>query len=166
LSSKVFGGSVLVKRINGRKSPLKDQIEGDATSFVPRIKRALVVDTEKFYVLNNVQMKKGYPDFVDISIYIKSIADPEQKRMIEDCHYISSLNISNWQSQMLYPYTHQFVIFDDIKSALTGFGRMMSYRCLAKNKRGDFDPTFDAEKLNWIMEIKEGEFYQGEASGY
>ena len=54
LSSKVFGGSVLVKRLNGRKNPLKDIIEGDATSFVPRIKKVLVVDTEKFYTLNNV----------------------------------------------------------------------------------------------------------------
>jgi hypothetical protein len=66
LASKVFGGSVLVKRINGRSNPLKDQIEGDAASFVPRIRKVLVVDTEKFYTLENVQLKKGFPDFVDI----------------------------------------------------------------------------------------------------
>jgi len=57
---------------------------------------------------------------------------------------------------MLFPYTHQFVLFDDIRDSLTGFGRFMQYRCLGKNKFGDYDPTFDAEKQNWIMEIKEG----------
>jgi hypothetical protein len=92
----VFGGSVLVKRINGKRNPLKDQIEGDATSFVPRIRKALVVDTEKFLVLENVQLKKGFPDFVDISIFIRQITDPNAKRIIENLNYISSLNISNW----------------------------------------------------------------------
>jgi hypothetical protein len=67
---------------------------------------------------------------------------------------------------MLYPYTNQFVIYDDIKDSLTGFGRIMSYRCFATNEHGDYDPTFDAEKQNWIMEIKEGHFYRGMASGY
>jgi hypothetical protein len=67
---------------------------------------------------------------------------------------------------MLYPYTHQFILYDDIKDSLTGFGRFMYYRCLAKNRLGDYDPTFDAEKQNWIMEIKEGQFEIGEANGY
>lgn len=84
LASKVFGGSVLVKRLNGRRNPLRDQIEGDATSFVPRIKKALVVETEKFYLLENVQMKVGFPDFVDIAIFIKTITDPHARRIIEN----------------------------------------------------------------------------------
>jgi len=67
---------------------------------------------------------------------------------------------------MLYPYTNQFVLFDDIKDSLTGYGRFMEYRCFTTNPKGDYDPTFDANKNNWIMEIKEGEFYKGLASGY
>ena len=93
-----------------------------------------------------MQLKKGFPDFVDISIFIRVVNDPNAKRIIENLHYISNLNISNWQSQMLFPYTHQFILFDDIRDSLTGFGRFMHYRCLGKNKFGDYDPTFDAEK--------------------
>ena len=97
LQSKVFGGSVLVKRINGVRNPLKDQIEGDATNFIPRIRKAIVMDTEKFFELKNVQLKKGFPDFVDIQIFIRVVHDQKIKRILENLHYISSLNISNWQ---------------------------------------------------------------------
>ena len=103
---------------------------------------------------------------MDISIYIKAIPDPHQRRIIENLHYVSGLGISNWQSQMLYPYTHQFVLYDDIRESLTGIGRFMQFRCYCKNNFGEYDPTHDADISNWIMEIKEGEFDQGEASGY
>ena len=65
LSSKKFGGSVLVKRLEGKKNPLKEHIESDAQSFLPRFKKAVSVDGEKFFVLENIQVKKGFPDFID-----------------------------------------------------------------------------------------------------
>lgn len=67
---------------------------------------------------------------------------------------------------MLYPYTHQFILFDDIKEVLTGFGRFTYYRCFSKNELGEFDPSFSDAKGNWLMNIKEGEFKQGKADGY
>jgi hypothetical protein len=65
LSSKKFGGSVLVKRIEGKKNPLKERIEGDAAAFMPRFKKAVSVEGEKFYNLENIQIRKGFPDFID-----------------------------------------------------------------------------------------------------
>mgnify|MGYP006100195373 FL=1 len=67
---------------------------------------------------------------------------------------------------MLYPYTHQFILFDDIKEVLNGFGRMTYYRCFVKNALGEFDPSFSDAKGNWLMTIKEGQFKNGMADGY
>jgi hypothetical protein len=36
LASKKFGGSVLVKRLEGKKNPLKDMIDNNSESFAPR----------------------------------------------------------------------------------------------------------------------------------
>jgi len=67
---------------------------------------------------------------------------------------------------MLYPYKHQFLLFDDIKDALTGFGRFIEYRCMSKNRHDQPDPTCDNRKGNWVLKIKEGQFYKGMADGY
>lgn len=68
---------------------------------------------------------------------------------------------------MIYPYDHKFLIFNDIKSALTGYGRMMFYRTFSKDRHGKPDPTVtDCENENWISLIKEGKFNQGMAEGY
>ena len=69
----MFGGSVLVKRLDGKKNCLQDQILKDTANFLPRFKKVVRLDKEKFYHLENVQLKKGFPDFVDIHILIKSI---------------------------------------------------------------------------------------------
>ena len=87
---------------------------------------------------------------------------------------------------MLYPYKHKFLYFDEIKEALTGYGRFIYYRAMQKrNTTGekkknmigvdtfatdpnmiDFDPTHRKTTENWIMSIKEGRFNRGKAEGY
>ena len=87
--------------------------------------------------------------------------------MIESCHEATQSGITNWKAQMIYPYDHKFVIYEDIKSALTGYGRMMFYRTFSKDRHGRPDPTVaDCEDQNWIDKIKEGKFNQGMAEGY
>lgn len=73
LGSKIFGGSVLVKRLEGRKNSLKKEIESNVEDFLPRFKGAIGSNKEKFYTLENVQLQKGAPEFVDIWIYIESV---------------------------------------------------------------------------------------------
>ena len=53
LYSKVFGGSCLVKRINGKKNSLKAKIEENLEHFSNRIQNA-IYDIEKFYFLENI----------------------------------------------------------------------------------------------------------------
>jgi hypothetical protein len=57
---------------------------------------------------------------------------------------------------MLYPYNHQFILYDDIKESLSGFGRIIEFRTYSKNREGNLDPSFAEVKKNWIMNIKEG----------
>lgn len=159
----------MVKRLEGKKNPLKSQIDNGSESFVPRFQKALstVINGEKFFVLENIQLKRGFPEFVDAQIFIKSVKDPHQRRIMDNLHDVSALKVGNWKSQMLYPYTHQFILFDEIKGALNGFGRFTYYRCFSKNEMGEYDPSFSTgSKENWLMEIKEGEFKAGMADGY
>lgn len=89
LGSKVFGGSVLVKRLEGRKNSLKKDIETGLEDFMPRFKGVVGVNKEKFYTLENVQLQKGQPEFVDIFIYIDKIEDPEHKKMLDSLHELT-----------------------------------------------------------------------------
>ena len=61
---------------------------------------------ERFYVLKNVMVKKGYPWFVDIWILIKKsyIRTPVQNKILTDLDKMSRMGMSNWQAQMIYPY--------------------------------------------------------------
>lgn len=87
---------------------------------------------------------------------------------------------------MLYPYKHKFLYFDDIKEALSGYGRFIYYRAMQKRQTKkekeknfinydvdaqhpnviDFDPTHNKTNQNWILSIKEGRFHKGKAEGY
>ena len=69
---------------------------------------------------------------------------------------------------MLYPYNKQFLLFEEIKSALNGYGRFIYFRTFNTNHNGDPDPTFvDINKKdNWIESVKEGEFKEGKANGF
>ena len=166
LGSKVFGGSVLVKRLEGRKNGLKKEIESGVEDFLPRFKGALGSNKEKFYTLENVQLQKGAPEFVDIWIYIESVQDPKQKMMLDSLHDLTQDRICNWKQQMLYPYTHKFLLFEDIASALNGYGRFMYFRSFSKCQKGSVDPTVpNSEQDQWITVIKEGRFINGKAEG-
>ena len=54
LGSKVYGGSVLVKRLDGRKNGLKKEIEAGLEDFMPRLKGTIGRNQEKLYTLENV----------------------------------------------------------------------------------------------------------------
>lgn len=87
--------------------------------------------------------------------------------MIESLHEVTQSRISNWKAQMIYPYKHKFVLYEDIASALTGYGRFMYFRTFSLDHHGTPDPTIaDSQKKNWITVIKEGHFERGEAEGY
>lgn len=75
LGSKVYGGSVLVKRLDGRRNSLKREIETNLEDFMPRFKGVIGQNSEKFYTLENVQLQKGTPEFVDIWMYIDRVED-------------------------------------------------------------------------------------------
>lgn len=45
----------MVKRLNGRKNPLKELMTRDQKSFIPRIRSVVNINKERFYVLENVQ---------------------------------------------------------------------------------------------------------------
>lgn len=177
LSSKIFGGSVLAKRMDGKKNSLKSQITGDLAEFGPRIKNIISSNAEKFFHLENIQLKPDQPEFVDAWILINSIKDPEHKKKIDALNALSEQKLSNWQPQMLYPYKHKFLYWDDIKEALTGYGRFIYYRAVkktvGKDKDGnaikninDFDPSVKNNTDNWLLTIKEGRFHRGKAEGY
>ena len=67
---------------------------------------------------------------------------------------------------MLYPYKDKFMDYDTIRDCLTGYGRMIFYRAIDKDALGRPDPTVVSTRKNWIMFIKEGEFYKGMAEGF
>lgn len=156
-----------MKRLEGRKNCLKKEIETNLEDFMPRIKGALGTNQEKFYTLENVQLQKGTPEFVDIWIYIDRIEDSEQRKVIQSLHELTQSRISNWKAQMVYPYQHKFVLYDQIASALTGYGRFMYFRTFATDRHGAPDPTVsNSESEHWITVIKEGRFDRGCADGY
>jgi hypothetical protein len=82
---------------------------------------------------------------------------------------------------MLYPYKHKFLYFDEIKEALSGYGRFIYYRAMQKRTTKsekeknilnydklstnpsviDFDPTHNNNNENWILSINEGRFNKG-----
>ena len=167
LGSKVYGGSVLVKRLEGRKNSLKKEIETGLEDFMPRIKGAIGANKKKFYTLENVQLQKGAPEFVDIWIYIERIENPEQRKMLDSLHELTQDRVCSWKAQMLYPYTHKFLLWDDVAPALNGYGRMMYFRSFSKCLKGSVDPTVpDSAEQQWITVIKEGRFERGKAEGY
>ena len=66
--------------------------------------------------------------------------------------------LTNWDKDMIYPYTRKFVLFDDIKDQLTGYVRMIEFRCL-KNEGIDGypDPSLpNSHYHNFLMTISEG----------
>ena len=86
--------------------------------------------------------------------------------LITELDKLSRLNLNNWQEQMVYPFTDKFVLWDEIRDSLTGYGRMIYYQTFTKDRSGQPDPTVISSQKNWIMFIKEGEFKKGLADGY
>ena len=61
---------------------------------------------------------------------------------------------------MIPPSTHKFVLFDEIKDCLTGFVRIIDFRCFKLDSEGYADPTVeDANLFNGLLSITEGEFF-------
>jgi hypothetical protein len=65
---------------------------------------------------------------------------------LEKLQGLGDLNF--WTKDMIYPYTHKFLHWDDIKDCFTGFARIIEFKCFSKDINGEFDPTvFGANKL-------------------
>ena len=83
---------------------------------------------------------------------------------------------------MIYPYKHRFLLFNDIVEHLTGYVRMIEFRCFAGDCDFDIagpldandmvdhaggDPTVEnSEQENWILGIMEGDFKRGQPHGF
>ena len=153
LRSPIYGGSVL-----GPKNPLKEQI---------RKQKPRKGGNGGYYILKNIQLKKGEPIFWDIWILIDSIQDKEQALKLQSLHDLGQLDITFWNKDMLYPFTHKFLLYDDIQDSLTGFARIIEFRCFKEGMDGLADPSQDgAFLLNWILSITEGEVCKGVPHGY
>jgi len=148
MRSLTFGGSVL-----GPKNPLKDQIRE------MKLSKAYYGG---YYVLKNVQKQKNEPEFLDIWILIESIKDKEQRMKLQSLHDLGELNISFWHKEMLYPFEHKFIQYEDIADCLTGFARIIEFRCFKQGLDGFADPSMDGAYLyNWILNLTEGELDKG-----
>ena len=65
----------------------------------------------------------------------------------------------DWAAEMIPPFTHKFVLFDEIKDCLTGFVRIIDFRCLKLDDEGNVDPTLNGAKIyNGLLSITEGGF--------
>lgn len=78
-----------MKRLEGRKNCLKREIEANLDDFMPRLKGAIGRNQEKFYTLENVQLQRGTPEFVDIWIYIESVEDEHQRKILDSLHEVT-----------------------------------------------------------------------------
>jgi hypothetical protein len=79
----------------------------------------------------------------------------------------TDLKITYWTKDMVYPFSHKFVLWDDIKEYFTGFARIIEFKCMAKGIDGYPDPTIEnADRHNWITSISEGQYKKGMANGY
>jgi hypothetical protein len=77
--------------------------------------------------------------------------------MIKGLHNLGENNITYWHKDMLYPFKHKFILYDDIKDSLTGFMRVIEFRCFKADHDGLPDPSQEgSEKHNWILNMSEG----------
>lgn len=82
-------------------------------------------------------------------------------------HDLGQLNITFWNKDMLYPYTNKFLLLDDIKDSLTGFARIIEFRCFNAGMDGKADPSLDGSvRHNWILSITEGQILKGQPHEY
>ena len=96
LASPIFGGSVLAKRVDGRRSCLKSRIlaEFDNAAVTQKKSDAGILGffrealglqhNERYLILNNVRVRPNYPFFVDIWILVKdnAIQTEEQEALL------------------------------------------------------------------------------------
>jgi hypothetical protein len=51
--------------------------------------------------------------------------------------------MSFWKKGMIYPYERKFLLYDEIAPFLTGFARMIEFRCFKLDSDGFSDPSQD-----------------------
>ena len=67
----------------------------------------------------------------------------------------------------MYPYKNKFILWEDIKDSLTGFARVIEFRCFRNGNDKQADPTYEgAYRENWLISISEGELYKGKKHGF
>ena len=149
----LIGGSAL-----SISNPLRDQIKDVNLNS----KRG-----GKYYTLHNIQKEQNQSQFVDVELLIESVPEQEVRRFESLEKLSTDLKITYWTKDMVYPFSHKFVLWDDIKEHFTGFARIIEFKCMAKGIDGYPDPTIEnADRHNWITSISEGQFKKGMANGY
>lgn len=153
IKSPIFGGQVL-----GSKNPLKEQV---------RQIKLNKFSNGAYYILKNVQKALNEPEFFDIWILIESIKNKEQHLKLQSLQELGDLNITFWHKEMLYPFDHKFILFDDIADCMTGYARIVEFRCFKTGHDGFADPSADGAYLqNWILSISEGQYKNGRENGF
>jgi hypothetical protein len=67
---------------------------------------------------------------------------------------------------MIYPYKNKFLLYDEIAPALTGYARIIEFRCFIDGTDKYADPTLEESKdYNWVMAMTEGEIKNGKKNG-
>ena len=153
--SSRFGGSVL-----GHKCMLMNGV----CSVIPNKDKS-----GGYYILKNVLKTKigNEPEFLDIWLLTESIEDKETSLRIKSLQDLCNLNITYWKKDMLYPFTQKFLCWEDIKQHLTGYVRIIEFRCFIAGLDGRADPTMENSKqYNWVMNITEGKIKNGMKDGY
>ena len=140
------------------QNPLREKI----IDFRPDLK-----NHGRYYCLQNVLKQPNQPDFFDIWIVVDGIKNPEHQKMLQSLHDLSEMKLTHWNQEMLYPYESKFLNYNDIAPSLTGFARIIEFRCFNKAHDGQADPTHgDSQKLNWILSMTEGQISKGRPDGY
>lgn len=154
--------TVMNSRVGGcvanDSNPLREQI----MTFRPQLSQH-----GRYYCLQNVLKQDDEPNFYDIWIIVESIKNTEHQLMLQSLHDLSEMKLTHWNKEMLYPYENKFLNYNEIAPSLTGYARIIEFRCFQKGTDGKADPTNgDCNKQNWILSMTEGYINKGRPEGY
>ena len=87
--------------------------------------------------------------------------------MFQSLHDLTEMKLNYWNQEMLYPYENKFLSYNEIAPSLTGYARIIEFRCFQNGNDGKADPTHgNCHKHNWILSMTEGYISKGRPEGY
>lgn len=101
-------------------NPLREQI----MTFRPQLSQH-----GRYYCLQNVLKQDDEPNFYDIWIIVESIKNTEHQLMLQSLHDLSEMKLTHWNKEMLYPYENKFLNYNEIAPSLSGYARIIEFRC-------------------------------------